>query len=532
MDEYSASIRELFQKILDNRTKNIGETIRYCDEMIAEGEAEQDAKLLGIGCYYKGEAFYYLNEGGGLLEYMTRALSYLKAAEEWLLLTKCYNFLAIVSVNCGNIPYALDCYLNGLEYCRRCGFRDMEAIFNINIGSLNLLCEKYDVGQKYYELAVGNIGANREEARYHSLMHCSYVNLSKCLVFQGKYKDAESCFEKIRAEHSAFVGDGERLTFLCVVAIYYQRLGMAGKRDACIAEVNRIAAGNITVMDVFDDFYDYCRMLMEAGLDEQFWLTLKNLDPMIESSQIINLRLRMASLKMMYYRKNGMDEEYGRTAVVYYELSKQMEAENRNMIYCMLNTRTSLETLKRQRRKIEAENRRLAERSERDPLTGLGNRFRLNSFSEQALQRAYYEGTSLTVEILDVDYFKEYNDNYGHQAGDACLTAVAEVLRRMCGETGAFCARYGGDEFIVIYEGIDRAQACRYADMLKSRIMALQIEHRYSKAHPYVTVSQGLCCGVPVQEKKLWDFLHEADNVLYEVKNSGRNSYGVTGLPE
>lgn len=531
MEGYSAPVQELYQKVLENRIRDIDATLSYCDKMIEEGERQQDARLLGIGYYYKGEAYYYLNEGDDLLEHMTKALSYLNEAKEWELVTRSYNFLAIVSVNRGNIPFALDCYLNGIQCCKRYGYKNLEAIFNINIGYLNLFCEKYDEGQRYYELAIAHIASNSEDARYHNLMLCSYVNLSKALVFQGKYEEAKACFDKVRAEHLSYASTGEKLTLLCVEAIYYEKLGRIRERDSRIAEVNEIIIGNITVMDIFDDFYDYCQMLLEAEQDEQFWFTLNSLNPMIENSKIINLKLRMVSLKVKYYKSRGMNEEYCRTAGAYYELSQQMEAETRNMIYSMLNIRRNLETVNQLRKEMEHENQKLVEKSEMDPLTGLGNRFRLNAFSEQAFGRAYRDGTSLTVEILDIDYFKEYNDNYGHQAGDACLTAVAGVLRTMCEEYNAFCARYGGDEFIIVYEGIDETQAHRYADILKNRIMELGIEHRYSKALPYITVSQGLCCGVPAGEKTLWDFLHAADNILYQVKSSGRNNYGIAGLP-
>lgn len=530
ISSYHGRIREQIQKVLDNRIKDIDMTLKYCDEIIEEGRRQQDARLQGFGYYYKGEAFYYLNEGDDLLDNMTKALSYLSTSEEWELMTRSYNFLAIVSVNRGNIPFALDCYLNGIQCCKRFGYKDLEAIFNINIGYLNLFCEKYDEGQKYYELAIAHIKRNSKEARYHNLMLCSGVNLSKCLVFQEKYGAAKECFDKVRAEHLSYASEGEKLTLLAVEAIYYEKLGMTEERDSRIAEIDQIITGNITVMDIFDDFYDYCQMLLEAGLDEQFWFTLKSLEPMIENSKIINLRLRIVSLKMKYFKQHGLNTEYLQTAGLYYELSQAMETETRNMIYSMLNIRRSLETANRLNKEMEDENQKLVEKSEMDPLTGLGNRFRLNAFSEQAFLNAYHNRTSLTVEILDIDYFKEYNDNYGHQAGDACLLAVAGVLKALCEETGAFCARYGGDEFIIIYEGIEEAQAYHYADTLKNRIMALGIEHRFSKTLPCITISQGLCCAVPVRGKKIWDFLHAADDMLYQVKSSGRNNYGVAGL--
>ena len=103
------------------------------------------------------------------------------------------------------------------------------------------------------------------------------------------------------------------------------------------------------------------------------------------------------------------------------------------------------------RREMEKANERLLEKSETDPLTRLANRFRLNDYLERAFERTRDDHRAFAVEILDIDYFKEYNDNYGHQAGDARIVAIADELRKMQSHD-TFCARYGGDEFIIIYE--------------------------------------------------------------------------------
>lgn len=95
----------------------------------------------------------------------------------------------------------------------------------------------------------------------------------------------------------------------------------------------------------------------------------------------------------------------------------------------------------------------------------------------------------LLVEILDIDYFKEYNDNYGHQAGDACIVAIADELRKMQSHD-TFCARYGGDEFIIIYEYKTEDEVFSMADSLRERILDRRIEHVCSKALPVVTTSR------------------------------------------
>ena len=86
------------------------------------------------------------------------------------------------------------------------------------------------------------------------------------------------------------------------------------------------------------------------------------------------------------------------------------------------------------------------------------------------------------------------------------------------------CARYGGDEFIVLYEDCTKERVLELAEELKQTIMGLELEHRYSQALPIVTVSQGICYDVPQSERKVWDFLHTADKMLYKGKKISRNS--------
>ena len=199
------------------------------------------------------------------------------------------------------------------------------------------------------------------------------------------------------------------------------------------------------------------------------------------------------------------------------------------MIANMLSVRRSLEHANKKRREMEKANERLLEKSETDPLTRLANRFRLNDYLERAFERARDDQRAFAVEILDIDYFKEYNDNYGHQAGDACIVAIADELRKMQSRD-TFCARYGGDEFIIIYEYKTEDEVFSMAESLRERILDRRIEHVCSKAVPVVTISQGICFDVVPEGSRSWDFLHAADMMLYEVKKHSRNNISLGHL--
>lgn len=181
---------------------------------------------------------------------------------------------------------------------------------------------------------------------------------------------------------------------------------------------------------------------------------------------------------------------------------------------------------------VEIENRMLQQKSETDALTGLANRFRLNEYSEESFQRALDKQHYFAVEILDIDFFKQYNDNYGHQQGDICIRRIAAAIKSMERHGDVFCARYGGDEFILIYEGYSKDQVYALAEELKQNIMELDIKHEFSQVASAVTISQGICCDIPKEENKVWDYLHTADIMLYKGKKISRNSIHINSYGE
>ena len=270
-----------------------------------------------------------------------------------------------------------------------------------------------------------------------------------------------------------------------------------------------------------------CLVLLETDQDESFWRIIEVIEPQVVNFKIINLHLKVLSLKMKFYRKHNQNAEYLQAAGLYYELSERNEVVTRNMLSSMITLRKNLENMRKARMKAERKNMVLQERSEQDPLTRMANRFRLNDYAEEVFAYSQENDIPVAMEILDIDYFKEYNDNYGHQEGDRCLVSIANTIRNLVEEAEGFCARYGGDEFVIIYANVTREQAVSFAEELRRRVLALEMEHRFSKALPVVTISQGICWGIPRKGNRSWDFLHAADNMLYRVKKFSRNKRTV-----
>ncbi|WP_260957772.1 sensor domain-containing diguanylate cyclase [Pseudomonas citri] len=160
-----------------------------------------------------------------------------------------------------------------------------------------------------------------------------------------------------------------------------------------------------------------------------------------------------------------------------------------------------------------------------DSLTGLGNRRRLDSTLADEIRLAKRQGSSLAMIMLDVDYFKRFNDKYGHAAGDDCLRAIAGAIQKTIRRPGDLAVRYGGEEFTVLLPNTDAAGASKVAQDILEAIRALRIEHG---DHPLgiVTASAGVTVSQPSTEDVTPAMLIKAaDAFLYLAKNTGRNRW-------
>lgn len=176
--------------------------------------------------------------------------------------------------------------------------------------------------------------------------------------------------------------------------------------------------------------------------------------------------------------------------------------------------------------KLAAQRRELERLSREDWLTGLANRRSFEEAFVHATREAAEHGQPIGVALLDVDHFKQFNDRYGHAAGDRALQAVASVLAELTRRTGEIAARYGGEEFVLLKSGPHDFAA--FLDDVRARVMGLGILHEASATAEVLTVSLG---GVVAQAAGLDTpaaLLRRADELLYTSKRDGRNRATVT----
>lgn len=176
----------------------------------------------------------------------------------------------------------------------------------------------------------------------------------------------------------------------------------------------------------------------------------------------------------------------------------------------------------REQEKLAAANEELRRLSSQDGLTGIANRRLFDEFLDMIWRQSVRGSDKMSLLMIDIDFFKFYNDQYGHLAGDDCLRKVAAALHNQVGRASDFVARYGGEEFAVILPFTDQRGAVKVAERLRAAVERLRIEHSRSVTG-FVTISLGVASVTPRLGDDPQALILAADKALYKAKENGRN---------
>ena len=217
---------------------------------------------------------------------------------------------------------------------------------------------------------------------------------------------------------------------------------------------------------------------------------------------------------------NGGDHfdftEYEKIVKEYGRLLKQLRRSTR------IADRTTTE--------LHEDNLDLTDKVNYDALTRIYNRRYMEDNLGLIIKSLSRSQGELSVLMIDIDFFKKYNDTYGHSVGDVCLRAIAETIANSLSRKDDFAARYGGEEFAVILPGTDEKGACFVAEKILRNVVALNMLHENSEIAGHVTVSIGVASGSVEHTQSAASYLMRADEALYMSKNAGRARYTYLSL--
>ncbi|WP_261790046.1 diguanylate cyclase [Synechococcus elongatus] len=180
---------------------------------------------------------------------------------------------------------------------------------------------------------------------------------------------------------------------------------------------------------------------------------------------------------------------------------------------------------------MAAANQQLLRLAQSDGLTGLANRRCFDQSLVTEWNRALRDQQALGLILIDVDFFKQFNDTYGHQAGDDCLKAVATALQKVVARPADLIARYGGEEFVALLPNTPAQGVLHLAEAMRSAVEQLKIPHQGSRVRPWVSLSLGATAWIPDPQQSPDLLVAAADQALYRAKESGRDRVCLAEIP-
>lgn len=276
-----------------------------------------------------------------------------------------------------------------------------------------------------------------------------------------------------------------------------------------------------------DDILAYIQLAKKLDTPDDLMFLLDAFIAQAEAVQATFYLFRFLLEERIECARNSNDE----SSLTQYSLQLFQLYKNQNAQMCKETLRAEQihhenQLIQKQHYELLHINQKLLSKSQHDTLTGLPNRAYLNDYAEETFSKAFKNSQTIGVEILDIDNFKTINDTYGHLEGDRYLSALSELLQRTVFEfQDVFAARYGGDEFVIIYFNKTNDEIRDIMNDLREAVHTLLLPETPPSNQPHLTISQGCFNRVPQGGNRLCDFLAKADIVLYEVKKTGKNNY-------
>ena len=513
----------------------INDTIRYresgncldydtCQKILEYAADTGSQKLTGLGLYYLAECYWQKGEYENTMQCLTEGVGCLENARMYELLAKAHNMMGAVSDRKNNRMLALSSYYNSLKYAEKYHFYYIQGMAESNIAYTLVRMRLRQEAIQHYRIAIACY--DKSEKTYqlnYNRINCM-IECGCCHMYLGEMEEALQLWneiEKILRE---------------APESYYSKITLGMYRIPCellkghAEEALKLASDlleQLSDRDVFEEIMD--ELVILAGIlailpDGKY---LEELIRIIDEKHIeehYNIFLDLYPFKSELLQKKGLTWEYIDYTRQYFDIYEKYQQENREALINVIELQNRLKNVTLDWTNMKASNRELESLAMHDELTGLANRTFLHEYLTSSFEHAYEEHELMGVELMDIDFFKEYNDHYGHLAGDQCLKAIAGVLRKQQVPGKIFCARYGGDEFMILYTGMTVEKIRRVAEDILREVRKLKLPHECSNCSNYVSVSQGVFVRIPVGNSKEWDFTSRADDLLYKTKSCGRNS--------
>lgn len=514
LEKYDEHVRELIHTI-ETKGAERESAVSECEELFEIAQQLKDDALAGYACFCHGDIYTNYQTDGETINYLTRAIQYLKKTEEWEILIKCYSYLGLAFQGAGDVTNAIDSFLAGMDIAEEHPVPETGGI----IMNFSALCESSGDYERALFYRVRSFGMFEEMPA--SEKRDDYITAISAMLLRLYMKMDDEVHAKAEAEHlEELLKKYEKTTngFGVYVnqLLFAQKYGEGQGEQELKKKTLDAFLQCENLIEYFDECAGFIRYLKLAEDYELLEKVLVHMTDTLEREYKDTETTREFSLKVLA-EKISLYQRIGDDKKQYQELQRYFVLEEKRMKSQQESTR-SLIQLRSTLRQAEIEKMFLMQQADMDALTGIPNRRRMNEQADQIMAKAEREQTSFGMAMLDMDHFKQWNDTYGHHTGDQCLVVLAEILKEYM-DGKQFVFRYGGDEFMLLFDDMtdhEIMQRCRkIQEAVKVAGNKLGLDT--------LTVSIGIANWIPRKGNKVWDYASAADQTLYWVKRKGRD---------
>lgn len=495
----------------------------YCQRILKLAADNNSEVLFGLGYYYFAIFYFFQLDYEQTVHCLTECIKYCDREELCVQLTNAYAMLGTISVRRNNLMLALSyCYIS-VSYAQKYRLHDVKIRVEKDIAFILMRMKRYKEAGDKFRYVIRHY--SRKKIRgYDGALVRYMLKCGICHLWLDEVEPAQKLWQELMEIREQYPNeDYPDSCFLAYQAVLEEAGGNRENAEECVDKLLLLIGTVSNIQEQMDLFLIVAALLDRMRDDERMGQLLQVLD-VSRPQEYPRALLDLYPIRSKYMLRNNMTEEYMEYTRQYFEIYDQCQQDNRQMTRSVMELQDRLRAVEDEQIRIVADNKRLESIALYDPMTNLANRTYLNEYLAQRFEEAYLQQKPIGVELMDIDFFKQYNENYGHLSGDICIESVAAILREKINEN-IFCARYGGDEFMIVYTDMNLETISDTAKDIRRRVQALRIPHRESKCSNFVTVSQGIFFRTPREVNREWDFGVGADNALYRAKQEGRNSY-------
>ena len=433
-----------------------------------------------------------------------------------------YNLIGIIYTHTDDEQGALDYYFKGIKLATRMNDNMMCGALFANIAFLYRKFQAYDKAIETLRMAydiVQKASENKMRVAFNDYVYSR--ELAGIELQRGQPDRAMEILQQVDnlEEH---LDDTE----LIMYAAYYQQKQNKEESLKYLKIVLEQIEKDDNQFQRISYYFDIIETLLLLEEYEEAEKIAQKAEVVLRGMNIPGKWVMLAEYEIQIYEKLGDSQKAGRAYEMYYKKDVQQSENRKQTEVKRLKKRIELQKEINKRADIEARKIMLVSQSEQDELTKIYNRRGIKRHVGVKFKETQQLQKSFSIAIVDVDYFKEYNDTYGHPAGDNILQTIAQILEESVSKAG-IVGRYGGDEFLIAIAQRNSAEVEQIICRIREKLKQKAIKNRRSTVSEYVTVSIGAVNVVPERNTLLSEYIHAADHALYEIKKTSKNGFLV-----